>query len=1535
MKLRARHIVITVAAIVVMLLALPLLVYVPPVQKWLVDKATVMASEATGLNISIRAVSLRFPLTLSLEDVMVTRPLDSDTIASVGRIDASLAVLPLFSLRAELGGLAINEARLNTLDLISDTQVQGNIGQLAIGSTMADINAGKVDVSSLLLADADLCILLSDTAAVDTTESEALPWLIALREASLNNVSCEVHLPGDSMIVATTLTKVVAADAIIDLLQERYALASLQIDQSALVYDLPYEPALEQTADDQLMDYSHLSFTDLSLTVDSIVYLSPDLTLAVRHASLKESCGFQVTDLSASITLDSLGIRLPSLTLSTPSSSLIGQASIDYASFDAQQIVNSKSVNSKFLIDASLSRHDIAHFYPVKGLPEWPLTIKAKANGNLAYANIEEFTLDIPTALHAEASGIFALNAQHSLAEPVGARNLNFKLSLQNPSFLHSTLGIDTKSLNIPAGLHLDGTVSSIGPQYTANLTARDGQATINGRALLDTQTEAYTVDLDIADLNTGRYVPAVDCILHQATFSVRGHGYDPYSPKTFIEAATTIDSLTYDQWRADSIHLAATIEDARTTATLALHKVQGTGISGRRLNIGLNGDIKVETNLKDSHKLSGLLKDFEITDSTGTYHPENLGVLLAARPDTTYVRVQNGNFIVKLDASGSYDRLLQSLTALADTIDHQLDNRIIDQGLLKQMLPTMRLYITSGRENVAARFLRASRDIDYKELLADITMSATQGVNGQMYIHDLGISSTRIDTALVTLKDSDHGLTYQARVANGRKNKTPLIALMDGHLYEHGARVGLRVFDKDGRMGLRIGTQASMESDGMHFKLLPKNPTIAHREFTLNDDNYLFLRNDTRLSAKLEMEDNEGTTIDVYSEEADSTRLQDLTVSVAKLNLKQLTAALPFMPAIEGFLNGDFHIIMDQQKQISVAADVDVDNMVYEGNVIGNINTEFVYLQNTDNTHSIDGILLREDKQVASLEGKYINKKVSNGHEHADVLLSLVNTPLNMANGFITDHIVGLEGYANGQLSLNGPLDNLIVDGSVRLDSATIFSTPYGIRMGIDDTPIKIEHSKLTLNDFKLYASPEYREKGVLESTFNFVNKAIGAVQSADTVAYVTITGTADFSGDGPAPLDFRIRAKELQLINSRQQIGSLLYGKGFVSFMTMVRGTTEKMTVRGRLNVLGKTDLTYLLLDSPLSTDNQMDELVKFTDFNDSTQISVVHRPVPNGMDVNLTVSIDQGAHIRCGLNADQSNYVDIFGGGELRLRMSETEEMSLTGRYTLTSGTMKYSLPVIPLKTFTIQDGSYVEFTGAMDNPTLNITATERTRATVGQEGSQARSVTFDCGVVLTKTLNDMGFQFIISAPEDMTVQSELQAMTVEQRSKLAVTMLTTGMYLADGNTAGFSMNAALSSFLQSEINNIAGNALSSLDISMGIDNSTDASGNVHTDYSFQFAKRFWNNRLKVQIGGKVSSGQEMQGQKQSFFDNVSMEYRLSPTSNQYLKLFYKQNVYDWLDGYTGEYGVGYIYKRKMDHWWDMFQLWKKDSNNNRNR
>jgi len=567
---------------------------------------------------------------------------------------------------------------------------------------------------------------------------------------------------------------------------------------------------------------------------------------------------------------------------------------------------------------------------------------------------------------------------------------------------------------------------------------------------------------------------------------------------------------------------------------------------------------------------------------------------------------------------------------------------------------------------------------------------------------------------------------------------------------------------------------------------------------------------------------------------------------------------------------------------------------MTYEKSPIGNISTELVYMMKENDTHAIEARLMLDDEEFGLLSGAYQNEG------NIDATFTMKRMPLSLANGFVPDQIIGLEGYGDGTLTIKGTTQRPDVNGEIYVDSAYLVSMPYGIRMRFDNDPVRIVGSHLLLENFGLYA---YNDEPL------------------------TMMGNIDFSDTERVSIDMRMRARNFLLINSKQEPKSVAFGKAFVNFFARLQGPLEEMKMRGRLDVLGNTDMTYILLDSPLSTDNRLNELVKFTDFNDSTQ-TVVTRPMPNGLDVDLNINVSQGAHIVCDLNVDQTNYIDLLGGGDLRMKYN-SEGINLTGRYTLSNGEMKYSLPVIPLKTFTIKDGSYVEFTGDPMNPKLNITATEQVKATVSGDNGIGRSVLFNCGVIITKTLNDMGLQFIIDAPEDNTISGELATMSVEEQGKLAVGMLTTGMYLASGGAGTFSMNSALSSFLQSEINSIAGSALKTLDLSVGVDNSTDARGNSHTDYSFKFAKRFLDNRLKVQIGGKVSTGEnDFAGQKQSFFDNVTMEYRLNQDATQYVKLFYTQNVYDWLDGYTSEYGGGFIWRRKLDNFWDIFRFWKKE-------
>ena len=53
------------------------LLYVPPVQDFIRRKATTLASEATGMEIAVERIDLRFPLNLLVRGVQVVQPADS------------------------------------------------------------------------------------------------------------------------------------------------------------------------------------------------------------------------------------------------------------------------------------------------------------------------------------------------------------------------------------------------------------------------------------------------------------------------------------------------------------------------------------------------------------------------------------------------------------------------------------------------------------------------------------------------------------------------------------------------------------------------------------------------------------------------------------------------------------------------------------------------------------------------------------------------------------------------------------------------------------------------------------------------------------------------------------------------------------------------------------------------------------------------------------------------------------------------------------------------------------------------------------------------------------------------------------------------------------------------------------------------------------------------------------------------------------------------------------------------------------------
>ena len=1503
---------------VLLFVVLTVLLYLPPVQNWAVGKVTAIASEKTGMDISVGHVDLSFPLDLSIDNFRVLQK--PDTIADVERMVVDVQLLPLLESKVVINELEVTNTHMNTLDMVAAAKVKGRFSRLFMTSKGIDLDKQTVELNGSRLEDAFFDIQMADSVPEDTTTSEPTLWKIYVDSITVDRSDVVFHMPGDTMSVNAHMGNLTAREALIDLGTQTYTVASADWLNGAVKYDQNYQPRIEG------LDYNHIDLSDIHIGIDSIYFHDPTLRMYIRQVALKEKSGFSVTNLSGPIAMENGAIKLPKFRLSTPYSDIDVELDMPLSLMEP---VDPGKMRLK--MNASLGKQDIMPFLSDMPLamrqrwPEYPLAVSGLLKGNMQHMDFHDLEVSLPTAFHATATG-FAANLdapQHLRAD------VQFKANTQNLGFVMAMLPRDMqRNYRLPP-MSAQGRVKADGQQYFADITAREGKGLVKAKGSFHATAMRYDADVQVRDLNVHHFMPHDSIYTVSADITAKGQGTDFFSPRTTLVADAKIHHVGYGKLNIDNITAHALVGDGKAHANLvssnpllkgavnfdallSTTRFDGTlttdfqeldlyemGVTPDPLSIGMCGHFDVNSDLKLTHQITGLVNDLTISDSSHIYRPSDVDLLLNMTPDTTFVRAQSGDFVVKFDASGNYEQLLNQFIILSDSAMAQLDRKTIDQPALRKLLPTMHMTLESQRENPVATFLKASADVEFKDMFFDLSTSVAEGVNGRGYIHSLTVSDIRLDTINFSLIQRKERLSFGGQVRNNKKNPQFVFnALFDGILQERGATLGVRYFDADNKLGARIGAQAEVVDGGINLRLLPDRPTLGYKEFALNKNNFIFLGSSGKVKAKVDLRADDGMGIRLYSEETDPTALQDLTLSLHKFNLEEVTSVIPYAPRMTGMLNGDYHVLQDASGQFSVAGDMGVQNMTYERCPIGNISTELVYLQKENDAHAVEARLMMDDNEIGLLTGTYYNE----GEGSLDATVQLEHLPLNIVNGFVPDQLCGLQGYGEGTLSIQGALSQPEVNGEIFLSNSYLESIPYGVKLRFDDDPVRIQHSKLLFENFSVYAHND-----------NPLN----------------VQGNVDFHDTNNITVNMRMRAQNFQIIGTKEHAKSVAYGKAFVNVFAMMNGSLENLNMRGRLDVLGSTDMGYILRDTPITTDNQLDGLVKFTDFSDTTQIAVT-RPAINGFRMDMTLNVSNGAHIMAYMNADHSNYIDLMGGGTLRMLYSPADNLQLTGRYTLSNGEMKYALPIIPLKTFTIQDGSYIEFTGEPMNPTLNITAIERTKATVTGSNGVGRSVAFDCGVVITRSLNDMGLEFTLDAPEDMQLRGELQAMGREQRGKLAVTMLTTGMYLADGNTKPFSMNSALSSFLSSEISNLTGNALRTLDLSFGMDKSTDATGQSHTDYSFKFAKRFMNNRLKLAVGGKVTTGAELPGgRNNSFFDNVSLEYRLDDTANKYLNLFFQNNSYDWLDGYTQKYGGGFLWRRTLQNFTDIFRF-KDDSN-----
>ena len=1477
------------------------LLYIPPVQNLLRREVTAYASEATGMQIQVERIDLRFPLNLLVRGVEVIQ--QPDTLLSLESLNVRVQAWPLIKGKVEVDEVTLNQVAVNSAGLIEGMKIKGVLGRFFLQSHGVDLSNEIAIINQVDLSDTHVQLVMNDTttAPKDTTASAPVNWKVDLHQLNLGNVSFSMQLPADSMRMAAYIGEASVNDAQADLKNQFYSLKQFLLSGGSANYDTGAAKPVEG------FDASHIAVRDIRIGLDSLLYKGRNMNAVLREFSMNERSGLSITSLAGRVYSNDSIICVPGLKLQTPHSE------IDLSAHTYWELVNIPTTGRLSAnLNAYIGKEDVMLF--TGGLPDSfkeaypfrPLVIRAGTDGNLKEMQISRFTVDLPGAFSLEGGGLL-----ENLADSITRSGMvGLKMTTQNLNFLTALSGeAPNGTIVIPDSMDLVAKVDINGPAYKANLKLREGQGIIDMDAALNTLTEVYKADLKINNLQLHNFLPKDSIYELSLSADAEGRGLDVMSYRSFAKLNLSLDQLHYAQYHLSNVNLTGALKGALVTARLTSDNALLKMTTEAEYNLAHSypdGKVTMDVTQLDLHELGLMPQPMK--------HPLAFNFSAEARQNRVFTHLVSGDMKLNLSARSGVEPLIRQSTHFVDVLMRQIDEKALDHAELREALPTAILSFSAGKENPLAYFL-ATQNISYQDASMKFGTAPDWGINGKAAIHTLKVDTLQLDTIFFTVKQDTTSMKLRAGVINGPKNpQFSFSTAITGEIRDRDAELLVDYKNEKGETGVLLGVNARPlfeghgKGNGIAFTLIPENPIIAFQKFHFNEKhNWIYLHKNMRVYANVDMWDDEGMGFRIHSVPGDTVSLQNIDVEIRRIRLAELSSVLPYFPEITGLFSAEAHYVQTE-KDLQLSAELSIDELIYERQRIGDVTLGATWLPGEQGKQYLNAYLNHDQAEVLLADGKLI--PTGTGKDSLEVNMELDHFPLRVANVFVPDQMVTLSGDLDGNLKITGSTEQPLINGELSLDSVAVLSRQYGARFMFDNRPVQINNNRLLFDKFAIYTTSK--------NPF-------------------TIDGYVDFRDMSRPMANLNMLAQNYTLLDAKRTRESLVYGKVFADFRATVKGPLDGLNMRGNISLLGNTDVSYILTDSPLTVQDRLGSLVTFTSFSDTT--TVVRQEVPTvslgGLDMVMMVHIDPSVRLKVDLDASNDNRIELEGGGDLSMKYTPQGDLTLTGRYTLSGGLMKYALPVIAAKEFAIDNGSYVEWTGNPMDPMLNFKATDRIRASVSEgENGGTRTVNFDVSIVIKNRLDDLSFAFDVSAPEDATIQNELTAMGAEERGKQALYIMVMKTYLGTGPIGGggggvgkLNMGSALNSVLSSQINSLMGN-LKNASVSVGIeDHDLSDTGGKRTDYSFRYSQRLFNNRFQIVIGGKVSTGENATNNAESFIDNISLEYRLDRTGTRYVRLFYDKNYESVLEGEITETGVGLVLRKKLDKLSELFIFKKK--------
>ncbi len=1557
MRIIFKYILYTILAIVLFLLLLPTILYIPAVQQGMADYATQAASEQLGMQIDLEKVRIRFPLDIELTKALVVKA-DGDTMLQCNSLVLDLNFRKIFRKEIIIDQLTFERTKFHYVDSAETFNLKVNVEELGLMARPVNLRNESITLPDIMLRGGDVTLHLVSEVDTTKTASSPLNWIFEVSKLQLEDIHYTMTTKPHETSLQSGINNALLTNAVVDLGKQNISLSNADIDGALCKY--LSAPATsrsdkeEDLKDDNItkpwvinldtlsllksnvtygelnylpvkyFDPSYISIHDLNINADNIYNKAEEVVLNLNHLSFVERSGFRISHLNTALTLDSSKVALQNLYLTTNFSTIKGNVNADASILKQNQYANITAN-----VNASLSLLDAPYFLPsisetIPLLPTNVINASLKVDGYMANIHLKELSLSIPDNAQIKMSGDIAHLTD---GRPLKAR-LNMQGELIRGALLQSFIAPkDSSSIIIPDNIALNANIDMRGDSVTTNMNicVLEGSIALNGG--VNIKDEKYNMNLLVNKFPLNDFLKDIHIGDITTTLKAEGEKFNPLQEGAKSKLSMELDTLLYNQYSYDNIYILLSLSQGNYYGSIvsgckdALLSLGFKGIlTEKKQSVDLQGDIsKIDfqaLNLIDDKLSVSSTIDFSASaDTIGIYSLKGglgtttvrmfgakrtlpgLDIDMLADTSMMRARVEAKGLFLDFFSPQSLNSFISAIDSVTLLIDKQSDSLKFDMEDIRRCLPLCNLSFNLQDNPIISALLKRN-GITLNRAMADISVSENKPLYLKSDIYGLSTGNMSVDSLDFNINQKQNALDYNFEI-NGIKSldaKGGSIKLF-GTAQDNIISLSCLQSDDNQDVGFDFKGELSMLKEEMKFELVSPKPIMGYREFDINEDNFIKYTNRGKIDADFILTSGEKQ---LALTSKNDTIGNILFVKMANLNIGSILKLWPLAPPIDGDISSDMGINLSTER-FGMRGNMTIESLSYDKNLVGDINLKAGYKALTEGGQQVLMALNINNNEVVKLGGKY----EPGAEQPMKLRLMLQSLPFAAINPFIPSDMASLTGALNGEFSVSGNEHDIKMNGYLQFKGVDVTLPMIGTSFTMSEEKITMTDNTISTRNFGI--SGPNKQPMIMEGTIR-----LGNVEES----------LADI---GKIQSDILITATNFQLVDVKKNNKTLVYGKAFSDMFLVAQGYLNNLMVGGNVALLNGSELTYTLRDGGMSKQEDVSDLVTFTAFTDTlNQDEIEMRYKPQwGVDMSIGVSIGQAVKVAMNLSPDAKSGIDIQGGGELLYTMNMLGDTQFTGRYSITSGTVRYSLPVVATKVFNINQGSYIEWNGDIADPTLNITAQNKVRATVTENGT-SNMVNFYVGIDIKNRLEDLDLTFDLSAPENMTITNELASMSEDQRSEQALSMLLYNTYTGVSSTeSNFDANSALGSFLSKELNQWANKTLKNVDLSFGVDSYKNTLGETSLDYSYEFSKSLFNDRFKVAVGGSYNPDLSPNEVAQSILGDVSLEYQLDSRDNMLLKIF-RSSTNDILEGNISEYGVGFAVRKQVLKLKELFEI-----------